>query len=163
MASYKEIYKKLFTWRLHHISEQNYLLLLSVIVGVLSGLAAVVLKTVVHLSGRYVMSVGGAHFATGGGNMLILFAPLIGILLTIVFVKYIIKGHIGHGIPAVLLAISRKKGALPPRNMYTSLVASTLTVAFGGSVGLEAPIASRISTSTIYRFYADNFSYQLFD
>ena len=57
MASYKEIYKKLFTWRLHHISEQNYLLLLSVIVGVLSGLAAVVLKTVVHLSGRYVMSV----------------------------------------------------------------------------------------------------------
>ena len=155
MASYKEIYKKLFTWRLHHISEQNYLLLLSVIVGVLSGLAAVVLKTVVHLSGRYVMSVGGAHFATGGGNMLILFAPLIGILLTIVFVKYIIKGHIGHGIPAVLLAISRKKGALPPRNMYTSLVASTLTVAFGGSVGLEAPIASTGSAigSNVGRFF----------
>ncbi len=142
MSKFAVLYKKLFIWRLHHVSEQNYLLLLSVVVGVLSGLAAVLLKTVVHLSGRFVMDIGGAHFATGGGNILILFAPLVGILLTVLFVRYVIKGDIGHGIPSVLLSISRKKGALPPRNMYSSLVASTLTVAFGGSVGLEAPIAS---------------------
>lgn len=117
-------------------------MLLSIIVGLLSGLAAVLLKTIVHLSGQYVMSFGNRYFTFNGGNVLIFIAPLIGILLTILFVRYIIKGNIGHGIPSVLLAISRKKGALPPRNMYSSLVASTLTVAFGGSVGLEAPIAS---------------------
>ena len=137
MTRLVSIYKKLYTWRLHHISEQNYLLMLSVVVGVLSGLAAVLLKTVVHLSGKFVMDIGGAHFATGGGNMLILFAPLVGIL------------------PSVLLSISRYKGSLPPRNMYSSLVASTLTVAFGGSVGLEAPIASTGSAigSNVGRFF----------
>ena len=152
---YKDAYKKLYTWRLHHISEQTYLLLLSVIVGILSGLAAVLLKTVVHWSGQYVMEIGDAHFASGGGNALILFAPLVGILLTVLFVKYIIKGDIGHGIPTVLFSISRKKGSLPPRNMYSSLVASTLTVAFGGSVGLEAPIASTGSAigSNVGRFF----------
>ena len=89
------------------------------------------------------------------GNMLILFAPLVGILLTVLFVRYIIKGDIGHGIPSVLLSISRYKGSLPPRNMYSSLVASTLTVAFGGSVGLEAPIASTGSAigSNVGRFF----------
>ncbi len=155
MTRLVSIYKKLYTWRLHHISEQNYLLMLSVVVGVLSGLAAVLLKTVVHLSGKFVMDIGGAHFATGGGNMLILFAPLVGILLTVLFVRYIIKGDIGHGIPSVLLSISRYKGSLPPRNMYSSLVASTLTVAFGGSVGLEAPIASTGSAigSNVGRFF----------
>ena len=100
---YKDAYKKLYTWRLHHISEQTYLLLLSVIVGILSGLAAVLLKTVVHWSGQYVMEIGDAHFASGGGNALILFAPLVGILLTVLFVKYIIKGDIGHGIPTELI------------------------------------------------------------
>lgn len=155
MSRFNVLYKKFYIWRLHHISEQNYLLMLSVVVGVLSGLAAVLLKTVVHLSGKYVMEVGGAHFATGGGNMLILFAPLIGILLTVLFVKFVIKGDIGHGIPSVLLSISRKKGSLPPRNMYSSLVASTLTVSFGGSVGLEAPIASTGSAigSNVGRFF----------
>ena len=155
MTRLVSIYKKLYTWRLHHISEQNYLLMLSVVVGVLSGLAAVLLKTVVHLSGKFVMDIGGAHFASGGGNMLILFAPLVGILLTVLFVRYIIKGDIGHGIPSVLLSISRYKGSLPPRNMYSSLVASTLTVAFGGSVGLEAPIASTGSAigSNVGRFF----------
>lgn len=148
------IYKKLHIWRLRHFSEQTYLLGLSVIVGIASGLAAVLLKTIVHLSGQYVMLFGNTHFTLNGGNILIFIAPFFGILLAILFVKYIIKGHIGHGIPAVLLAISRKKGNLPPSNMYTSMVASTLTVAFGGSVGLEAPIASTGSAigSNIGRF-----------
>ena len=143
------------TWRLQHITEGTYLLLLSVIVGIFSGLAAVLLKTVVHLSGQAVMRFGERLSLTGEGNVLIFIAPLIGILLTVIFVRFIIKGDIGHGIPSVLLSISRHNGALPPRNMYTSLVASTLTVAFGGSVGLEAPIASTGSAigSNIGRFF----------
>ena len=81
-----------------------------------------------------------------------------GILLTVLFVKYIVKGDIGHGLPGVLLAISRKRSKLPPKNMYTSLIASTLTVAFGGSVGLEAPIASTGSAigSNIGRWFRLN-------
>ena len=150
-----DLYKKLHIWRLRHFSEQSYLLFLSVIVGVLSGTAAVLLKTIVHVVGRYVQAVGNRYCAPGGANILMFVTPLIGILITVVFVRYIIKGHIGHGIPNVLLAISRKDGRLPPGNMYTSLVASTLTVALGGSVGLEAPIASTGSAigSNVGRFF----------
>ena len=125
-----EIYKRLHTWRLQHITEGTYLLLLSVIVGIFSGLAAVLLKTVVHLSGQAVMRFGERLSLTGEGNVLIFIAPLIGILLTVIFVRFIIKGDIGHGIPSVLLSISRHNGALPPRNMYTSLVASIVMYAY---------------------------------
>lgn len=152
---WKKIYKSLHIWRLGHISEQTYLLLLSVVTGLLSGLAAVLLKTVVHWAGRYVMAFGGFNSQLSTLNPQLFLAPLVGILLTILFVRYIVRGDIGHGIPSVLLAISRNKGFLPPRNMYTSLVASTLTVAFGGSVGLEAPIASTGSAigSNVGRFF----------
>ena len=134
--------KRLYDWRLKHLSEQTFLLLLSVVVGILSGFAAVLLKTAVHFFGQLVVGFSNTHPIAGGGNVLMFVAPLIGILLTILFVRFVIRGNIGHGIPSVLLAISRKKGTIPPRNIYSSLLASTLTVAFGGSVGLEAPIAS---------------------
>lgn len=122
------------------MSEQNLLLVLAVAVGLLSGLAAVLLKNVVHYAGRLVSHLG--NLTPMGGNVAMLVFPLVGILLTVLFVKYIVRGDIGHGLPSVLLAISRKGSKLPPKNMWTSLVASTITVAFGGSVGLEAPIAS---------------------
>lgn len=153
--SWKKTYKKLHVWRLKHVTEQTYLLLLSVVTGVLSGLAGVLLKTVVHWAGRYVMALGQFNVQLSTFNFQLLLAPLVGILLTILFVRYIVRGDIGHGIPSVLLAISRGRGTLPPRNMYSSLVASTLTVAFGGSVGLEAPIASSGSAigSNVGRFF----------
>lgn len=106
----------------------------------MSGFAAVVLKTLVFYAGRLVSHLGA--LTPLGGNVMMLLFPLVGIMLTVLFVKYIVKGDIGHGLPTVLLAISRNRSRLPSKNMYTSLIASTLTVAFGGSVGLEAPIAS---------------------
>ncbi len=127
------------------MSEQTMLLLLAVVVGLLSGLAAVALKTLVHYAGSMVtrLSTGSWQLATGSWQIVVIFfLPLVGILLTMLFVKYVVRGDIGHGLPSVLLAISRNHSALPAKNMWTSLVASTLTVAFGGSVGLEAPIAS---------------------
>lgn len=135
------------------MSDRVFLLMLSVVVGGLSGLAAVLLKTLVHVTNRWLLEFNIPTFV--GGNMLILIYPAIGILLTILFVRYIVKGQIGHGLPSVLLSLSRKGGVLPARNMYSSLVASTLTVAFGGSVGLEAPIASTGSAigSNIGRFF----------
>lgn len=131
------VYKKLHVWRLRHLSDTSFLLLLSVFVGVLSGLAAVVLKTVVHWGGLWLI-----RFANHVSSWLTLFFPLIGIGLTLLFVKYVLVRPIGHGIPNVLLSIARNEGRLPRRNMWGSMVASTLTVVFGGSVGLEAPIAS---------------------
>jgi CIC family chloride channel protein len=133
-------YRKIYRWRLRHLGEQGMLLLLSVLVGLLSGLAAVVLKTLVHYAGLLVTRMGA--LTPLGGNVMMLVFPLIGILLTVLFVRYIVRGNIGHGLPSVLLAISRNRSRLPSKNMYSSLIASTLTVAFGGSVGLEAPIAS---------------------
>ncbi len=133
-------YKQVHVWRLRHFSDQTYLLLLSVVVGLLSGLAGVGLKTAVHVVNKWLLQFGWS--TPLGGNVLTLVYPLVGILLTVLFVRYVVGGSIGHGIPSVLFAISRRKGKLPPKNMYSSFVASTLTVAFGGSVGLEAPIVS---------------------
>lgn len=134
---------KIHRWRLRHLSENVFVGLLAVVVGLLSGLAAVALKTLVYHSSRWVMLLLDDSSALFQHTSIILFLlPVIGILLTVLFVKYVVRGDIGHGLPSVLLAISRNRSQLPPKNMWTSLVASTITVAFGGSVGLEAPIAS---------------------
>ncbi len=142
------------------MSEQTILLLLAIVVGALSGLAGVVLKTVVHYAGAFVtrMATDPSFIIHHTSWLIIFFLPLVGILLTMLFVKYVVKGDIGHGLPGVLLAISRNKSELPAKNMYTSLIASTLTVAFGGSVGLEAPIASTGSAigSNIGRWFRLN-------
>ena len=127
------------------MSENVLVMLLAVVVGLFSGLAAVVLKTLVYHSSRLVSLLSG-EWTEGSGqiatSLFIFLLPTIGILLTVLFVRYVVRGDIGHGLPSVLLAISRNNSELPAKNMWTSLVASTITVAFGGSVGLEAPIAS---------------------
>lgn len=148
-----QVYKRFHIWRMRHFSEHTYLLVISALVGIISGLAAVLLKTLVHLTNQWVMN--GSHSTLLNANIMILLYPAVGILLTILFVKYAIKRPIGHGIPHVLFAISRKKSQLPSSNMYSSLIASTLTVAFGGSVGLEAPIVSTGSAigSNLGRFF----------
>ena len=137
-------YKSIHRWRLRHVSEPVFVMLLAVVVGLFSGLAAVLLKTLVHYAGAVVtrLSADSSLIINHSSLIIIFFLPLVGILLTVLFVRYVVKGDIGHGLPSVLLAISRNRSELPPKNMYTSLIASTLTVAFGGSVGLEAPIAS---------------------
>lgn len=73
-------------------------------------------------------------------NLLYLVLPFIGIFLTFLYVKYFVKDNIGHGISRILQSISKSNSIIKAHNMYTSLVASTITVSFGGSVGLEAPI-----------------------
>ena len=139
-VSFKTLHTGFCKWRKRHIGDYAFVLMLSIVVGLLSGLAAVVLKTLVHVTNAFLLQFG---FPTVlGGNILMLVYPAVGILLTVLFMKFVVKGDIGHGLPSVLFAISRQKGELPAKNMYTSLLASTLTVAFGGSVGLEAPIAS---------------------
>ncbi len=122
--------------RMKYISEKQLILILSVIIGVLAAIAAVVLKTSVHYLEGWVRSVPGAHL----GNWLFLVFPLIGILITVVYVRRVVKADISHGVSRILHAISRNKGVIKLHNTYSSIVACTFTGGFGGSVGMEAPI-----------------------
>jgi CIC family chloride channel protein len=127
---------RLLRWRTRNITERQYVYLLSFVVGVLSGLAAVLLKNTVHYTHTLILEVS----ALFGNNYLYFITPTIGIFLTILFVRYIIKDDISHGVSRILYCISKKGGFLKMHNMFSSMVASTLTIAFGGSVGAEAPI-----------------------
>lgn len=127
---------KAVAWRIANISERNFLYLLSLVVGLFSGLAAVALKNLIH----FVADRLTYWFAVDGISYLYLVYPLIGIFLTVLFVKYVIKDNIGHGVAKILYSISRKSSRIKPHNSYSSMFASSLTIGFGGSVGAEAPI-----------------------
>ncbi|MDR0972162.1 MAG: chloride channel protein [Bacteroidales bacterium] len=131
-------YKHFLIWRLKNVSEAQYMLIISFIVGLFCGLAAVVLKNTVHYT--YTFITDTKWFAVDNTNFLFLIYPMIGIGITVLIVKYIIKDDLSHGVSKVMYAISRKKGYIKPHNCYSSILTSSITVAFGGSVGLEAPI-----------------------
>jgi CIC family chloride channel protein len=117
------------------MSERGFITALSVVVGLLSGFAAVVIKNTVWLTQDIVRTIVSSEM-----REYIYFAlPLIGIILTVLFVKYIVRREVRHGIPNVLHSISQKKGRITNHNLYSSVIASSLTVGFGGSVGLEGP------------------------
>lgn len=113
------------------------MLLLSVPTGFLGGLAAIIIKRLAHGIRDLVLSI---HFEYS--DILYFVFPAIGILLTIVFCKYILRKEIGHGIPGILYAIKKKKGEVSRHSMWSTIIASALTVGFGGSVGLEGPSVS---------------------
>ncbi len=131
----KNIFLQFLTWRLKHISNQNFILILSVIVGFLSGIGAVVIKNSVHYIRTFLMN----NLAHDLGHFVYFIFPVIGIGLAVLFMKYILKQWVGDGIPNVLYAISKKGGKMKAHNIYSSIVTTTLTVGFGGSVGLEGP------------------------
>lgn len=133
---FTELWMKFVIWREHHIKERNFLILLSLIVGIICGVAAQLLKYLIHLIAMGLTS----HFSTTNANWLYLVYPVVGILLTVLFVRYVVKDNISHGVTRVLYAISRRKSRLKMRNTYASLVASSITIGFGGSVGAEGPI-----------------------
>lgn len=132
----KSLLNKLVAWRIANISERNFLYILSLVVGLLSGLAAMILKNSIHFVAEKL-----THWIEFDGfSYLYLVYPLIGIFLTVLFVKFIIKDDIGHGVSKILYSISRKSSRLKSHNTYSSMFASSLTIGFGGSVGAEAPI-----------------------
>ena len=118
------------------IKYHQLLLILSFVIGIISALAAFVLKNSVHFTHHLLTS----HFSIEKGNYLFLAYPLVGIILTILFIKYFVKDDIGHGVSKILYAIAQKKGRIKPHNQWSSIIASTFTIGFGGSVGAEAPI-----------------------
>ena len=118
-------------------SERNQLLVLSLVVGIVVGLAAVLLKTLISVLQEGLRDAFGGVL---GGSLYYLALPGIGMLLAMLFCKYVIKDSIGHGVTKALQAVSRHESRIKPHNMWSSVAASSVTIGFGGSVGAEAPI-----------------------
>ncbi|WP_319481158.1 chloride channel protein [uncultured Draconibacterium sp.] len=136
MAKHRQhIWVKFHRWRLKHLGEQGFLTLLSIVIGVLAGMTAVVLKNTVRFTEELVH-----RLVSNEVHNYIYFAmPIVGIFLAIVLIKYVIRSEVRHGIPTVLYSISKRKGNIQRHNLYSSVITSALTVGFGGSVGLEGP------------------------
>lgn len=129
-------FMKILQWREKHIKEKTFILILALVVGVAGGFAALLLKDLIHhLSGMLT-----AHLEISNYNYNYLIYPVIGILLAGIFVRYIIRDNISHGVTRVLYALSQNKSRLKSHNIYSSVIASSVTIGFGGSVGAESPI-----------------------
>jgi CIC family chloride channel protein len=137
----KKVLRKFLIWKYKHISEHNFIYVLSILVGFLSGLIVVLLKNLTHL---YQLLLDIDWLTAYKASMYFVF-PIIGLLL-VYFIKQIwLKKHIGHGISTTLHAISKLNGILPRYNIYAALITAPLTVGFGGSVGLQGPAVSASS------------------
>lgn len=147
--------EKVVTWREKHVSDRQFTLLLSFFVGLFSAVAAFVLHTLIHQIQHLLRS----GFKMESSNWLYLVFPVVGIYLTYLFVKYVVKDNISHGITRVLYAISSKRSRLKRHNTWSSVAASAITIGFGGSVGAEAPIVltgSAIGSNLGQLFRMDN-------
>ncbi|MEG1414126.1 MAG: chloride channel protein [Mucinivorans sp.] len=122
--------------QLKRLPERQLLMVLSIVIGVLAAVAGHLLKLAIH----FVQGVANSFTAVTAVNWLYLIFPTIGIVLTVLFVKYWVKDNISHGVTRIFYAISRRESRLPLHNTYTSVIASATTIGFGGSVGAEAPI-----------------------
>ena len=119
---------------LRKVPESTALLGLSVLTGLLCGLAAVLLKVSIHAIQGWLSGI------MPGSRLPYLVLPGVGMLLSLLIVRYVVKDNIGHGVTKVLQAVSRSESKIKRHNMWSSLVTSALTIGFGGSVGAEAPI-----------------------
>lgn len=136
MKQFEDYLNKFINWREKHISDRQFILVLSLLVGFFAAVAAFVLHWLIDKI-EWILT---SRFSITSFNWLYLVFPVVGIYLTSLFVKYIVKDNISHGITRILYAISLKRSRLKRHNTWTSVVASSLTIGFGGSVGAEAPI-----------------------
>lgn len=130
------LFHRFLVWKDKYIKEKHFILFVSFLVGLCTAGAAIILKNLIH----FIQHLLTGNFEVGSVNFLYLLYPAIGILVSGLFVKYIVRDDISHGVTKILYAISQRKSRIKPHNTWTSLVASSLTIGFGGSVGAEAPI-----------------------
>ncbi len=142
---------RFLVWRIKYISHPQFVYILSILIGFASGMGAVTLKNTTHFIQEFVHGQEFHHYTY------FLF-PLLGILITVLIAKYVIRESVGHGIPSTLYAISRRKGIMRPYQMYASILTAPFTVGFGGSVGLEGPTVATGSAlgSNIARMFHMN-------
>lgn len=136
MKWFKRLLRDFNVWRPKKITERHFVLALSLLVGAVSGLAAVLLKNLIHFSIHIIQH----KLISEGDYFHYLLLPIIGISLTYLFVKYVVRDNISHGVTRVLYAISKRNSMIKNHNTWTSMLASTITISFGGSVGAEAPV-----------------------
>ena len=127
---------RLHVWRQEHVSEKMFMIILALIVGFFAAVAAFFLHWIIN----QIVLLLTSQFDRTGANWLYLVYPVVGIYLTSLFVRYIVKDNISHGITRILYAISTNKSRLKSHNCWSSVIASAITIGFGGSVGAEAPI-----------------------
>ena len=123
-------------WREKHMPQNQFILILSFVVGILSALAAFILKHLIH----FIQDLLTGGFDPHTFNWLYLVYPVIGIFITGLFIRKIVRDDISHGVTKVLYAISCRMGKIRRHNTWSSLLASSITIGFGGSVGAESPI-----------------------
>ncbi len=143
------------TWRKNHLSDKQFTLVLAFLVGIFAALAAFLLHSLIHLIQHLLTK----EMEQTGFNWLFLVLPVVGIFLTMLFVRYVVRDNISHGITRILYAISSKQSRLAPHNCWSSVVASAITIGFGGSVGAEAPIVltgSAIASNLGQKFRMNN-------
>jgi len=128
--------RKFFIWRKNQISDKNFLIIASIIVGIFAGLSAIILKSFVHFFQESLTSLS----TFGNYYFLYLVYPAIGIFLTLLYLHIFHRGKISKGISNIIYAVSRNSAEVPRSNTYSHIITSALTVGFGGSAGLEAPI-----------------------
>lgn len=136
LVSFLTLPGRIARWCERRLSPRQFILLLSFIVGIATALAAQILKWLIHEIEHLLTS----SFDVTQSNWLFLVYPVVGIYLTALFIKYIVRDDIGHGVTKILYAISRRQGHIRRHNCWTSVIASALTIGFGGSVGAESPI-----------------------
>ena len=130
------LFQRLLIWREKNIKEKQFILILSFLVGISTALAALLLKSLIHWIQNFLTD----NFSATGANYLYLVYPVVGILIAGWFVRNIVKDDISHGVTKILYAISRRQGRIKRHNIWSSIIASGITIGFGGSVGAEAPI-----------------------
>lgn len=134
-AEKRNFIQRFIIWRENHIKEKNFILLLSFFVGAFSAIAALILKSLIHL----IQTLLTNHFSLHSVNVLYLVYPVVGIFIAGWFVRHIVKDDISHGVTKILYAISRRQGRIKRHNIWSSVIASAITIGFGGSVGAESP------------------------
>lgn len=151
----KTLLGRIVKWRTEHLSTRQFTLILSFFVGLFAAIAAYCLHWLI----KQIQLLLTAEFSISSFNWLYLVFPVVGIYLTSLFIRYIVKDNISHGITRVLYAISSKQSRLKGHNCWSSVVASAITIGFGGSVGAEAPIVltgSAIGSNLGQLFKLDN-------
>ena len=128
--------KRLHEWRVAHVSEKMFMIILALLIGFFAAVAAFSLHWIIN----QIVSLLTSSFDRTGANWLYLVYPVVGIYLTSLFVRYVVKDNISHGITRILYAISTNKSRLKSHNCWSSVIASAITIGFGGSVGAEVPI-----------------------
>ena len=136
MVNARDFIAYLLRWRRRNLSDKNFVLLISFLVGIFTACAGLLLKWLIGQIEHLLTH----EFSITGANWLYLVYPVIGVWLTMLFIRYIVRDDIGHGVTKILFAIARKQSRIKPHNTWTSVVASAITIGFGGSVGAEAPI-----------------------